>query len=561
MKKIMGYSLGAVCIGLLLSLNGRSETIVNSVHNLSASGPGTIKAANESEVCIFCHTPHGGTSDAPLWNRNSSGAVYTPYASSTAKATFGQPTGASKLCLSCHDGTMALGMVRSRDNSIGFSGGVTTMPSGRGNLTTDLSDDHPVSFRYDASLAAANGELRNPASLPAAIRLDANGELQCSSCHDPHDNQFGKFLVMNNTASALCISCHDKDQWIDASHRVSTATWNGSAPDPWSHTDETTVAANACENCHKPHAAGTPMALLNFTTEEANCFSCHNGHVADGNVEADFAKVSVHPVSLTTGVHDPTEDLIHAPRHVECVDCHNPHAANEDAATAPAASGALNNLAGIDQNGAAVEPLQFQYELCFRCHADSNNKGPAMVNRVDPETNTRLEFDPGNASYHPVVAAGQNGNVPSLKAGYTEGSQIYCTDCHASDSGSKAGGSGPDGPHGSIFAPLIERQLIMTNGSAENANTYALCYKCHDQSSILSDESFRFHRRHVRGVRSSCMTCHDPHGSADHSNLINFNPDYVSPVNGVIEFVDTGLFSGNCTLTCHGMIHNQLGYQ
>ncbi|MGD0388921.1 MAG: hypothetical protein ABSC42_08205, partial [Tepidisphaeraceae bacterium] len=33
-------------------------SVVNSPHNLSASGPGTIKSTNEQEVCIFCHTPH-----------------------------------------------------------------------------------------------------------------------------------------------------------------------------------------------------------------------------------------------------------------------------------------------------------------------------------------------------------------------------------------------------------------------------------------------------------------------------------------------------------------------
>jgi predicted CXXCH cytochrome family protein len=548
-----------VLLGLAMCA-ASAETIVNSLHNLSASGPGTVKATSESEVCIFCHTPHGGSPDAPLWNRSSSGAVYTPYSSTTAKATFGQPTGSSKLCLSCHDGTLALGMVSSRSTPISFIGGVTGMPSGESNLGTDLSDDHPVSFRYDASLAAANGELKNPATLPAAIRLDDNGDLQCASCHDPHDDQFGKFLVMNNFASALCISCHDKDNWIDSSHRTSTATWNGNQPDPWNHTEETTVAANACENCHKPHTAGTPMALLNFTTEEANCFSCHNGNVAGSNVEADFSKASVHPVSLTTGVHDPLEDLVNAPRHVECVDCHNPHAANGNAADAPDASGALDGLAGIAQSGSVVEPLQFQYELCYRCHADSNNKGPALVNRIDPETNTRLEFDPGNPSYHPVVATGQNPNVPSLKSPYTVNSRIYCTDCHNSNTGGNAGGSGPDGPHGSVFAPLLERQLIMTNGSSESAANYAMCYKCHNRSSIIDDKSFHEHQKHIKDEKASCMTCHDPHGSLNNTHLINFNPDYVFPLNGTIEFVDTGLFTGNCTLLCHGKAHNQEDY-
>ncbi|MFT5123506.1 MAG: putative CXXCH cytochrome family protein [Kiritimatiellia bacterium] len=550
----------ASLILLAFTLGISAESVVDSKHNLSVSGPGTVKASAETEVCIFCHTPHNADVAAPLWNRFSSGAVYTPYNSSTIKASIGQPTGASKLCLSCHDGTMALGMVRSRTSPIGFAGGVTAMPSGAANLGTDLSDDHPISFTFDASLASANGELRDPASLPAVVSLDNNKQLQCTSCHDPHNDQFGDFLVMNNIASALCISCHDKTGWQDSSHMTSTATWNGQGTDPWPHTDWNTVANNACGNCHKPHTAGTPVALLNFADEESNCFSCHNGNVAALNVASDFAKFSVHPVTDTQGVHDPLEDLLNPPRHVECADCHNPHATRNAAAVAPNAPGALAGVKGISQSGAAVQPIQFEYELCYRCHADSNNRGPAVVNRVDPETNTRLEFDPGNASYHPVAAAGQNPDVPSLKAGYTINSQIYCTDCHNSDSGSRAGGNGPDGPHGSLYAPLLERNLVMTDYTAENANTYALCYKCHDRSSIIDDKSFREHQKHIRDVQAACTTCHDPHGSSGNTHLINFNPDTVFPFNGVIEFVDTGRFMGNCTLTCHGKVHNQLNY-
>src|SRR4029079_19336304 len=100
----------------------------------------------------FCHTPHGASGDAPLWNRFSSAATYIPCSSSTARATIGQPTGSSKLCLSCHDGTVALGMVNSRSTPIQMQNNITTIPIGPANLGTDLSDDHPVSFTYDNAL-------------------------------------------------------------------------------------------------------------------------------------------------------------------------------------------------------------------------------------------------------------------------------------------------------------------------------------------------------------------------------------------------------------------------
>src|SRR6185436_7215490 len=199
----------------------RAETILNSKHNLSVTGPGTVKAATETEVCIFCHTPHRATGEQPLWNRAPSAATYTPYSSSTLKAAVGQPTGSTRLCLGCHDGTIALGLVNSRATPIQMQNGVTTMPSGLSNLGTDLSHTHPVSFTYDAPLAAANGQLRDPNALKDKVRLDHNSQLQCTSCHDPHNDENGKFLVVDNTASTLCLTCHTDPDWAGSAHGTS----------------------------------------------------------------------------------------------------------------------------------------------------------------------------------------------------------------------------------------------------------------------------------------------------------------------------------------------------
>jgi predicted CXXCH cytochrome family protein len=528
-----------------------AESVISSKHNLSVSGPGDIRATMESEICLFCHTPHRATAAQPLWNHALSQATYTPYASSTAKAAIGQPTGASKLCLSCHDGTVALGMLNSRASPIEMRSGITTLPAGRARIGTDLSDDHPISFTYDSALVTANGQLRDPGTLKQKVKLDHNNQMQCTSCHDPHNNEFGKFLVRDNHASGLCVECHNMNQWATSVHKNSNKTWNGTGVNPWPNISASTVAAAACESCHTPHNAGTKPRLLTFADEEQNCTSCHNGNVAEKNVEADFRKFSVHPILSTTHVHDPAEDAINPPRHVECADCHNAHVANSTPAVAPNASGALAGLVGVNQDGAVVHPLTKEYENCFRCHADSVSRGPARVPRQIVQTNTRLEFTPANASFHPVVAPGKNANVPSLLAPLTTSSRMYCTDCHNSDSGPNAGGSGANGPHGSAYEPILERRLALTDNETETSGTYALCYKCHSRSSILADESFP-HRVHVVDNKASCVTCHDPHGVQSTTHLINFNSLYVTPFNGRIEFNDTGTFRGNCTLTCHG---------
>jgi hypothetical protein len=134
-----------------------SYSIVNSKHNLSISGPGSVRAASEGDICIFCHAPHTKSGQTPLWNHAASHAAYTPYTSSTLKATVGQPTGSSKLCLSCHDGTIALGMVLNRSTPIQMRNSTGPIPSGRSRIGTDLSGHHPISFTYDNSLVTANG--------------------------------------------------------------------------------------------------------------------------------------------------------------------------------------------------------------------------------------------------------------------------------------------------------------------------------------------------------------------------------------------------------------------
>lgn len=561
-------ALGFGLVALLSAGAARSAPdIVSSKHNLSVSGPGTVKAQTETQVCVFCHTPHNASPVAPLWNRSGSSASYVPYTSSTQDAAPGQPTGATKLCLGCHDGTIALGDVLSEPSAIAMAGGITTMPAGDSNLGTSLADDHPVSFPFTPGLASADGELVNPATLTGEVHLDPAGELQCTSCHDPHDDSNGKFLVVENAASALCLECHGPTGWAGASHRTSTATWNGSLPDPWFHTDGVTVASNACESCHDPHAAAGAERLRNYADEERNCLPCHNGNVAATDLEAEFAKPHRHPIAAQVGVHDPEENPLAAPRHVECEDCHDPHAANGTSAIAPAIGGPQHGVPGIDGDGAPVAEATMAYQVCYRCHAGSAGQPAPSTPRQVAESNVRLQFDPANASFHPIETAGVNPNVPSLFGPWTTGSVLYCHDCHSNDAGGSAGGPGPEGPHGSIY-PSILGWRFETGQWAENAQVYALCYRCHLRSSILGDDSFGEHRLHVVSERASCNMCHDPHGvrpdggtTGDHTHLINFDLSVVQPnSNGVLEFRDTGVFHGTCSLRCHGENHSNEGY-
>ena len=99
--------LGGV-LAVVLASAAAAQTpadIVNTKHNLSVSGPGPIRALTETRICIFCHTPHNATPLSPLWNKDIEAQIYNVYASPTLRAgPLPQPSGPTKLCLTCHDG-------------------------------------------------------------------------------------------------------------------------------------------------------------------------------------------------------------------------------------------------------------------------------------------------------------------------------------------------------------------------------------------------------------------------------------------------------------------------
>ena len=537
-----------------------SQSVVDSKHNLSVSGPGSVKAESEQQICIFCHTPHNSKPQSPLWNRADPGLTYTLYSSSTAQANPGQPDGSSILCLSCHDGTIALGEVLNRSLPISFSGGITVMPSGTSNLNQDLTDDHPVSFIYNSTLAASDGELIDPITLSGPVQTEQD-KLQCTSCHDPHRNIHGKFLTASTEFSDLCLYCHQKNGWDGTGHKTSPATWNGSGNDPWFHTEYTTVAANACESCHNPHSAEGNERLMNYLAEEDNCMDCHNSNVAAKNIQAEFNKTYRHEIFSYLQVHDANEQVLVNIRHVECVDCHNPHQA------APNAPGFLNGVSGINSEGNAVSEIQFEYELCYRCHADSPDKPASALSRQIEQNNVRLEFDLSNPSYHPVEGSGKNPDVPSLISPFTEASVIYCSDCHSSDNTSVSG------PHGSNNPFILKYNYETADFTQESYQAYELCYQCHDRNTIInSDSEFgrEVHEEHIVKEDTPCSACHDAHGissaqgnSTNNTHLINFDVSIVSASSGAmgrLEFIDQGNFRGQCYLRCHDENHNPKSY-
>ena len=215
-------------------------TILTTPHNLSVSGPGPVKAVSETQVCVFCHTPHKSQSAGPLWNHSLSAAAnYTLPSSATMLSTpQNPPDGDSRLCLSCHDGTVAVGSVVNvggsantismQDSGSGdLAAGGTLSSSDSTNFGTDLSGHHPVSIEVDDALIADKQAQCNqglvslrvcfpaaPAKLLSTANLYGTGThthkgVQCSSCHDAHEDPVpGTSMFLRADPSTLCDLCH-----------------------------------------------------------------------------------------------------------------------------------------------------------------------------------------------------------------------------------------------------------------------------------------------------------------------------------------------------------------
>ena len=208
--------VGLLAAILISALGTQSAlaAISGSAHDFSAKGWGS------TQLCIFCHAPHNSASTTLLWNHAPTTATYTLYSSGTMNALLGQPAvgTVSKLCLSCHDGTVAVDNFGGRTPTPVTIAASANLAGGTvGGTTGSLVNDHPISFAYTTALATTDGGLVSPASLSlvsTGVPLYGNsGQLECASCHDVHNNTTGtpaKLLRVANTGSALCLKCHVK---------------------------------------------------------------------------------------------------------------------------------------------------------------------------------------------------------------------------------------------------------------------------------------------------------------------------------------------------------------
>lgn len=229
MKRMLTMLAVALLVVVLSagSVFATAGAIKGTKHDLSSTGNQDIHSDTEDEICVFCHTPHNARVNVPLWNRQANPQSYQMYTSTTLDDPGETLTDSniSTLCLSCHDGTLALGAVQNnygqlRDTTITVTSntaGLVTdgkLSTTWTTLGTNLSNDHPVGVKYLTTETDLNQAADNKGPFianPKVLVYGTDKKVECSSCHAVHGGTGANpFLRMSNAGSALCLECHKK---------------------------------------------------------------------------------------------------------------------------------------------------------------------------------------------------------------------------------------------------------------------------------------------------------------------------------------------------------------
>jgi hypothetical protein len=568
----------SILVGVALGSSGalafRESNIAKTKHNLSVNGPGDVKIypptgpgnfgttaiPKQTEICIFCHTPHGGTPGVePAWNRKLSNAVYTTYTSSSLSALdilgrnasgvpltqpgqplpgLSQPGGSSKLCLSCHDGTLAIGNVNvmwgmgtansvwqmpmlntaGADSYTGLGGGMpyggygaisgvsgvttgftrvlglgkgannTVSVNGQNQLLLDLTNDHPISVSYTHELAVRNGELRDVTS---------------GNIVDPTLNQ-----------QSVAVGVYTQGTIIGFGKRFSNSGYKPMAP-----LENTGLAYSAgsgqiqCATCHDPHLNETdptvgnqkflrmnrfqeivPQPEFNYLSD-IGCLACHdvnhNGAINGTGTNSGTWAFSSHANQLVAQqtYQDDAANMREFPTaagngassnlpvwKASCLNCHDTHTVQGARWLLREGTDSLTNPK--TGGNSAIE------ETCYQCHSNSQTITPAIQDiKTDFSLFTHMPItlqDQVEAVSLATGVAPPTQEVHSIGGIFNDGGTYNnCSYVYLSSSTNKCA---PD---------FLEARTLLGVGNL--ANRHAECTDCHNPHRTVPFQSFEGH--------------------------------------------------------------------
>lgn len=492
----------------------------------------TYPTANSPVRCLSCHADHD------LFNPRTGGAGHgsnmrTDIAQVPAGASgYGNTdflnTGAGGVCLSCHADSLAKTSVR---------------PDGSTQVTAIPFEGIPADQinAYNSSLHGGSYAVLSTFSGTGVNMFAAN----CSKCHN--DNLEPKSSVEAQAGSPKF-----------GLHISTKRSMLGTLGLP---ADSAPLEEKFCYRCHSEttdSTGGTVKTVSGRDWYDAASMSSR----AEG-IFSIQAMTYGHKTGGYSGLHKVLEGETYnwnpaSGRHVECADCHNPHAvgpsrsfnttgifAQPTSVSNLAAQTPLAGVWGVDASAwpaawAAPDPAtgysrltsaEYRWQVCLKCHS-----GYAYaVAPPSGQTDQALEFNPNNPGYHAVIGASKTTYPPnsSFVSPWTKDSAMTCDDCHTSSDK-----NGPQGPHGSTVEHILAAVFDTATGNAGTQNH--LCFKCHSfnvygeggtagaSATGFSRGGTNLHTDHMEGSKPgagrkvTCVDCHSavPHGWSRRALLV-----------------------------------------
>ena len=440
----------------------KKTTYLNSAHDNSATNS-----------CALCHTEHG-SANANLLIQSSNYSV----------------------CRTCHDGT---GVAPKSSIDIDVADKAVTGVSGN-------------SHAWD--ITSGGFGTTDPTTSPMDTRLDGGTTIVCSTCHDPHDNTNGSFLVNDNSTDLMCKDCHaDRNEEPYpvglGSHPVGVTYTAGGGYKP------------------APTLADDQVGLIGGKIECSSCHSAHNATTTDGNLLREAAGNTM------------CQDCHNYQPHfggMECIDCHDTHGTGTNIYL-------IKNTITTPNSGSKTVVFTAQTEfsdgdgtydgVCEVCHTSTAH-----------HTNTNDGHDHKDGTNCTGCHAHNDAtnSFPSLS----------CLDCHNSVQGSTPQISGPGGQFDQFSNHAagadatdaecaachypVDGTTVHMNGStvilkdpdaaaAWSGDKDNYCMGCHDGDPALDKKTTYLNSAHDNSATNSCALCHNKHGS-DNANLLTQSSNY-----------------------------------
>jgi hypothetical protein len=528
---------------------------------------GTHGVSTGGKTCDSCH---GAGSAARLDKMVNDTTTYhhvldaaTPYQAPNG-GTY--PVDESAMsCVSCHTDHDAFNSNPGANLRTSISGASATTTNtdfiGGNGASGNYDDGICLSCHYASKTKSTTGQLATGSGMstvtPAISALDYN--------NSSHNYEYSAQYTKNSSAfRANCSKCHDDE--TDLTKTFQNGTYK--------------IATHFSAESRIAKALGVTLTSAN--SEENLCYGCHSGGLVAGTdaygaanmsaksrgIQLEFAKAYTHNVATYAGIHRSDEynaapssvapatttgwwGTSNAKRHVECEDCHDPHAAanartplgasNVRAAnTAVPVSGAEKSVWGVDITGSAsglwaatgttgtpVQPTYnkiaasaYEWQLCLKCHSryawgntpvtgESANLG-GLASTTATMTDVGRDFSTTMYAYHPLFKAGRNQPAVGLNANWDSSTNRRLIG--ASNTGNGISNTLTDG--------WLSRSIVT-------------CTDCHGSDNAASPEG--------------------AHGSSQRWMLKTADPNIVVTIaNGLATTPNSGnLETGNYCLNCH----------